>query len=1136
MERNFIGVGRSIEGTRGSLQRLTQQVKAADEIFTKTARRGEVFGVRALAEYTMAHNRVNEVFSKTASSWTHGFAAVQSHAQGAGRQLLSFASEIGHFQHTRTELVADYNKALERQVRMQDFMTQAQTAGNLKLSEAYAFRAAEAGRMAVIGKYELALLEVRKASIPLMVIWGETVGRVLEQSFELQRNFRDVNLDFAGSVDLTKTLLSSMGSSRGLVNIKEAAETFGTLRSYSLDFLKPEVIGRLATFGELTGVSTQSVAKILYQLKSLGGEMPNVNRLTNSFTYFARETDLGAGGVSELLGKMDPLITSYPKELRETLITEVLALGDAFKRAGLNVDDVLKTIQDMQDLTSQEGPLKAAMIASKNPGVNPMELMMGNMDPSRIGFLWTKAQRDYMRQLTQGGKLPSRTAASILSKQFGGSLEEWIKAGGMTDKQVSDLQARMEEDKKRGEQIDNFSKALDALTSGPIAALSTLFNRFNAAALEAGTNILQMMIGWSKWVDEKFPGLHQSLAWFFTWMTDDKKSGFRWAVNSITKVIMILSPVLGVKLVKGLWDLWWAGGRMITTFRKMAEVIDNVNAAAVKYTLGQEKLAAEEVEAAAMAGKAEAKVATTAAKGGIGGAEIAVGGAMAGGGIFGWLGKLFGKGEGKAEAEIGTGLLEKLGLKGLLSLGGKAAGKLAKGIPVIGGIVGMIMAIKDIMDLWNDPKEHNPIGFFKMFLKLVGGIATFIPGWGLGISLALDGLVAALGDNTDANKDNAKAQEDANKKASAAATPAPVSVGTGQGLTTGTGDIYTDMTKHQAPFKGAVRTMSEWAPGEKLTHATAFGALQVGGKAVRLGLGDIAMSVALMKQMGLKLGDYVDILDKNGNVLYAHQRIADTSWYNNPVRDTHGIELWGRKDIGWSRVVPSGTKAGGPAATTTGAQVTPVTPNGVSTAATGKNAGTNTVSTTVTAEKGASATVNGKTITSTATRPTTITVPPGGVSASVYWGGNLIKRPALPPSLHWSQGGGDPNDNIVVDSQGRSVGESKLQEIFSDYYSTHKTSMLNNDAVQDHLESEIQRNSRRGRVALRSNLPENRQAVFTPVAETGERTADAHGKAMLAELQASNRMSKERMHYLRESRFLGPTLLPTAAEDTLANV
>jgi hypothetical protein len=41
---------------------------------------------------------------------------------------------------------------------------------------------------------------------------------------------------------------------------------------------------------------------------------------------------------------------------------------------------------------------------------------------------------------------------------------------------------------------------------------------------------------------------------------------------------------------------------------------------------------------------------------------------------------------------------------------------------------------------------------------------------------------------------------------------------------------------------------------------------------------------------------------------------------------------------------------------------------------------------------------------------------------------------------------------------------------------------------------------------------------------------------MLTELQLSNRMHKERLHHLRQQRFIGPTLLTSAAEDTLANV
>jgi hypothetical protein len=122
----------------------------------------------------------------------------------------------------------------------------------------------------------------------------------------------------------------------------------------------------------------------------------------------------------------------------------------------------------------------------------------------------------------------------------------------------------------------------------------------------------------------------------------------------------------------------------------------------------------------------------------------------------------------------------------------------------------------------------------------------------------------------------------------------------GLGLTPSPQEIASGRLKSQAAYAGAVRIMSEWVPGEAKTHATQYGAA-----GTHLQLGDVAMSVALMKQMGLHLGDYIDILNKAGEVVLAHQHVMDTSWFNNPTRDTHGVELWGRPDMGWGGVRPS---------------------------------------------------------------------------------------------------------------------------------------------------------------------------------------------------------------------------------------
>ena len=81
---------------------------------------------------------------------------------------------------------------------------------------------------------------------------------------------------------------------------------------------------------------------------------------------------------------------------------------------------------------------------------------------------------------------------------------------------------------------------------------------------------------------------------------------------------------------------------------------------------------------------------------------------------------------------------------------------------------------------------------------------------------------------------------------------------------------------------------------------------------------------------------------------------------------------------------------------------------------------------------------------------------------------------------------------------------------------------------------------RRGRIKQYSR--ENIGAALPPVSIANRprdhqpdiTAAERHSKAMVAELQHSNRMSRERLHYLRQQRFLGPTLLPSAADDTMA--
>ena len=68
---------------------------------------------------------------------------------------------------------------------------------------------------------------------------------------------------------------------------------------------------------------------------------------------------------------------------------------------------------------------------------------------------------------------------------------------------------------------------------------------------------------------------------------------------------------------------------------------------------------------------------------------------------------------------------------------------------------------------------------------------------------------------------------------------------------------------------------------------------------------DIAVSVSLMQQFGLKLGDYVNIIDQTGKVLYAHMHIMDTSWKTVAGRkvDTGGFETRTGKELGYASLI-----------------------------------------------------------------------------------------------------------------------------------------------------------------------------------------------------------------------------------------
>jgi hypothetical protein len=143
-------------------------------------------------------------------------------------------------------------------------------------------------------------------------------------------------------------------------------------------------------------------------------------------------------------------------------------------------------------------------------------------------------------------------------------------------------------------------------------------------------------------------------------------------------------------------------------------------------------------------------------------------------------------------------------------------------------------------------------------------------------------------------------------------------------LTTSTSDTSAGVTPAQTPavttgpstltatkpILGTYRAMS-FGPGnfpgaDKPTSAVMYGALtDARGNPVKMTTSDLAISPNLLKKHGLKLGDYVDVLDDKGNVVYPRQRLADKSYISKGKPTTDTIELWGRPDIGYAQIRPS---------------------------------------------------------------------------------------------------------------------------------------------------------------------------------------------------------------------------------------
>jgi hypothetical protein len=459
--------------------------------------------------------------------------------------------------------------------------------------------------------------------------------------------------------------------------------------------------------------------------------------------------------------------------------------------------------------------MTAALISSQT-GVSAHDLMMGNLDPAKIGVELVKARRKVMQSAMRGG-MNVETAASIFSRRFGGNIEEWKRAAGISAAQVTGMEEQAKRDEINARKVDNLRKALDQLTSGPVAKMSALLATFNRVALEAGTNVLQMVNSWTAWVDHKIPALHKALDHLFHWLTDEHGKGFAWAVGVTTKAVTILVPVLGIKMLKALVDVSLASGHFISVFRKMTTAIEVGSEVVIANARAQEKSNAQQREVFTTLKKGEVEAAAQGGKGGwiknifrmLGFHKLPGLGKVLGGAVPEAGAEVAGKVGGEALEKGGVKLLERGGLKalgkGAAKLGSKALGSVA---PIVGEIISIGWAVSDIIQMWSDPKgTKGPMLIFKTILKGIGGLIGGLTPLGFLLSAGIDMWVGAMDKNTEATDKNTEKEKDKEKKEKFAVTKgmAAPSIGAGRGLEAGVSDIYA---------KPGVRTPAETEAAE----------------------------------------------------------------------------------------------------------------------------------------------------------------------------------------------------------------------------------------------------------------------------------------------------------------------------------
>lgn len=750
----MVAMGKAMEGAHIGLSRLTKQVQETDKIFEKAARRGDLFSGRAMIDFYRTSEHLNKAFTKTYSTLGSGFSILHQHGLKATETLATHSKELLHFFELSGRQREETNRLAEEAVRINEEMTRQMKAQGGLIDDELRGKQDLLVKQRAVNLAEREFLKFEQQGALVAAAYVATIGQALTLSYEYQKSFKSIALDFKSSLGFIDNLVSVAASARGLASISDAAAAMTELRKAGKSYYEDKDLQKsIIQLSSATDLSAGSATAMARQFQILGGTTEQFKTLGNVFTYFSQQTELTADEVTNLVSAAQPLISDFPRDLQSKTITSILAVGDAFKKAGLNAEELLKTLDEMKDMTSGEGMKSAAMIA-RFSGVSFAEMSKGVDIGLQAGAVLT-ARYNFMKQMMSRG-MGAATAASIGTKMGLGSAAELKIESRWTPEDLAKRKEQIRLDEEEATAKEHLQDAIDRLLSNPIARLVALIHGIERFALTVGTKAVENIVGFfdtiGKFLDKM--GLLSPLTDFVKSLTDFAANP---AIgNALTAIATTLLFALPINAAKTFGVLTKGVTGVIFTFAKLGTATSRVIQGLDRQIAANELLAKSSKDAA---NAAERQASVNELSGLAGGAGI---GGGKGGGIAGaaekveetavmegksasWISKIatFVKGSkvGRVASGLGGALKSKItglasGAAGLIKFGGEWG---LKFVPILGGIIGTVAGLTTAGSRIGEEGFNVKTAIQGVF-DVVGGLLMGF-GWvGAAISAVLMGL------------------------------------------------------------------------------------------------------------------------------------------------------------------------------------------------------------------------------------------------------------------------------------------------------------------------------------------------------------------------------------------------------------